>query len=212
VGFGGSCGPFAGSCHGHTHQTFLDQVVFGLLNRHYYNPDHPGVSGERLVEALQETVSELAKRRPLASVRSIPARELAALSDQLRKSGLELPDEVRRECNRYIAGKWLFDFFRSVSGTKSRPDQLEQLAPQVAVNCGNASLASATIVRIPEARFPRLNADASPHLVRADGTYQQLRDGEFAAALPMFPGHGSHKVKVQLSHWNQLLTFPVMAR
>src|SRR4051812_21139991 len=107
VGFGGSCGSYSGSCYGHTYQTFLDQVVFGLLKKHYFNPDHPGVSGQSLLQALQGTVRELAARRPKESLRSIPGSELVALTDHLRASGLELPDEVRRDCNRYIAGKWL---------------------------------------------------------------------------------------------------------
>ena len=187
MGFGGSCGSYPGSCYGHTHQTFLDQVAFGLLRKHYFNPDHPGVSGQRLLEALQGTVSELAARRPKASLRSIPTNELVALSDALRGSGLELPDEVRRDCNRYIAGKWLFDFFHAGGRTQNSPDTLEKLAPEVAGTCKNASLASATIVRIPDPRFPRLNPDASPYLVRADGTYQLVRDGDFDGSLPAHP-------------------------
>ena len=119
AGFGGSCGSYPGSCYGHTHQTFFDQVAFRLLGKHYHNPDHPGVSGQRLLEALQGTVRELAAHRPKASLRSIPANELVALSDALRGSGLELPDEVRRECNRYIAGKWLFDFFHAGGRTQN---------------------------------------------------------------------------------------------
>src|SRR3954470_16185222 len=33
AGFGGSCGSYSGSCYGHTYQTFLDQVVFGLVRK-----------------------------------------------------------------------------------------------------------------------------------------------------------------------------------
>jgi len=210
VGFGGSCGSHSGSCYGHTYQTFLDQVVFGLLNRHQYNPDHPGVSGRWLLEALQGTATELALHRRKA--RPIPAHELAALSDELRRSGLELPDEVRRDCNRYIAGKWLFDFFHSSGRTQDSPDTLEKLGPEVAGTCRNAALASATIVRIPAPRFPRLNADGSPHLVRADGTYQPVRDGEFDASLPGTPNYNTREVKVRLSHWRQLLSLPMMSQ
>jgi len=212
VGFGGSCGSYSGSCYGHTYETFLDQVIFGLLKRHRYNPDHPAVSGEWLLEALQGTVRELAVRRPKASLRSIPAGALVALSDDLRGSGLELPDEVRRECNRYIAGKWLFDFFHSSGRTQGSPDTLQTLAPEVAGTCMNASLASATIVRIPAPRFPRLKPDASPYLVRADGTYELLRDGDFEVSLPRVPNYHTHEVKVQLSHWSQLLALPLMAQ
>ena len=143
AGFGGSCGSYPGSCYGHTHQTFFDQVAFRLLGKHYFDPDHPGVSGPRLLEALQGTAGELAARRPKASLRSIPTHELVALSDALRESGLELPDEVRRECNRYIAGKWLFDFFHAGGRTQNSPDTKETLAPEVAGTCKNASLASA---------------------------------------------------------------------
>ena len=207
VGFGGACGSYSGSCYGHTYQTFLDQAVFRLLKRHYYNPDHPGVSGQWLLEALQGTTRELAARRPKTALRSIPADALVALSDQLRGSGLELPDEVRRDCNRYIAGKWLFDLFHS--RTKSSQDAVETLAPEVAGTCRNASLASATIVRIPEPRFPRLNPDASP-LVRADGTYQLVHDLHLDVSLPAIPNYHSHKV--QLSHWSQLLALPRMAQ
>jgi hypothetical protein len=221
AGFGGSCGSFPGSCYGHTHETFFDQVAFRLLGKHYYDPDHPGVSGERLLEALQGTAGELAARRPRASLRSIPGKELAALSDALRASGLELPDDVRRSCNRHIAGKWLFDFFRARGRTQSSPDTVEKLAPEVAGTCRNASLASATIVRIPEARFPRLNPDASPYLVRADGTYQRVREGDFDVSLPAIkaegtagrvPNYNTHKLKVQLSHWSQLLSLPPAAQ
>ncbi len=215
VGFGGSCGPYSGSCYGHTHQTFLDQVVFGLLGKHHYNPDHPGVSGQWLPQALQRTASELSVRRSKSSSRSIPTKALIALSDSLRASGLDLPDEVRRDCNRYIAGKWLFDFH--AGRTKNSPDALEKLAPQVAVTCRNAALASATIVRIPEPRFPRLKPDATPYLVRADGTYESVRAGEFEVALPhahtggfaaLMPDYEPHKVRMQLSHWSQLLALP----
>ena len=209
AGFGGSCGSHAGSCFGHTHQTFLDQVAFRLLGKHYFDPDHPGVSGQWLLEALQGAVSELAARRPKAPSRSIPANELVALSDALRGSGLKLPDEVRRDCNRYIAGKWLFDFFHAGGRTQNSPDTLETLAPEVAVTCKNASLASATIVRIPTPRFPRLKPDASPSLVRADGTYQHVRGGEFKDAVARIPNYTNHKVKVQLSHWGQLLALPL---
>ena len=220
VGFGGSCGTYSGSCYGHTYQTFLDQVVFGLLKKHRYNPDHPGVSGRWLLTALQQTAGALAARRPKATSRSIPPHELSALFDALRGSGLELPDEVRRDCNRYIAGKWLFDFFHSGSRTQSGVDPVEVLAPEVAGTCRNASLASATIVRIPDPRFPRLNADASPHLVRADGTYQLVPGGDFEAPpgvhaegiADLIPHYDTHKVKVQLSHWSQLLALPRMVQ
>ncbi len=206
AGFGGSCGSYSGSCYGHTHQTFLDQVVFSLLGKHHFNPDHPGVSGQWLLDALQGTVSELAMRRPRSSSRSIPIPALIALSDSLRGSGLDLPDEVRRDCNRHIAGKWLFDFFHS-NRTQNSPDTLERLAPAVAATCKNAALASATVVRIPDPRFPRLNPDASPYLVRADGKYQPVRSGEVGAAR--LPNYNTHEVKVQLSHWSQLLGLPL---
>jgi hypothetical protein len=212
VGFGGSCGTYSGSCYGHTYQTFLDQVVFGLLKKHRFNPDHPAVSGQWLLRALQGTASQLSARRPKVSVRAIPARELVALSDALRGSGLELPDEVRRECNRYIAGKWLFDFFQAGRRAQHGPDTFEKLAPDVAVTCRNASLASATVVRIPAARFPRLNPDASPCLVRTDGTYQLVRDGVSDASLPQLPNYNTRRARVQLSHWSQLLALPLLAQ
>lgn len=202
LGFGGSCGPYAGSCFGHSHETLLDQVVFSVLKRHYFDPDHPAVSGASLLPALQGTARELAARRLKDSVRSIPTRELVALSDALRESGVELPDDVRLECNRFIAGKWLFDFLRSAGRTAGGPGTLQKLAPQVAGTCGNASLAAATIVRIPAPRFPRLNGDASPRLVRADGSYQLVRGGDTPAALP---NYSVRKPRVQLSHWSQLL-------
>jgi hypothetical protein len=206
VDFGGSCGSYSGSCYGHSYQTFLDQVVFGLLKKHYYDPDHPGVSGQRLLPALRGTAGELAVRRPKDSSRRIPPNALVALSDDLRGSGLELPDDVRRDCNRYLAGKWLFDFLQSSGRTQDGADALEKLAPAVAVTCKNASLASATIVSIPAARFPRLKADASPYLVRADGTYQLVHAGDPAS------NYHARMVKVQLSNWSQLLALPLMAQ
>lgn len=217
AGFGGSCGSYSGSCYGHTHQTVLDQVVFSLLGKHHFNPDHPGVSGEWLLQALQGTVSGLKARTPKSSSRSIPAHALISLSDQLRGSGLYLPDEVRRECNRHIAGKWLFDVFRSRGRTKGTSDTLETLTPEVAATCKNASLASATIVKIPHPRFPRLNADASPYLVRADGSYQPAHNGDLGISsqahhagglAARLPDYSTHKVKVQLSHWRHLLALP----
>jgi hypothetical protein len=222
VGFGGSCDSYSGSCYGHTYETFLDQVVFGLLKRHQYNPDHPGVSGRRLLEALQATVSELAIRRPQAALRSIPTRDVIALYDDLRRSGLELPDEVRRDCNRYIAGKWLFDFFRYSGKSQNSPDTVEKLAPEIAGTCRNAALSAATIIRIPTPRFPRLSPDASPYLVRADGTYEQLvTDGGSTVSMPGIDAEGTagrvtnynaRKVRIQLSHWSQLLALPLITR
>jgi len=206
VGFGGSCGSHSGSCLGHTFETFLDQVVFGLLKKHFFNPDHPAVSGERLLETLQGTARELAARRPRAT--SIPNKALVALSDAIRGSGLELPDDVRLECNRYVAGKWLFDFFQT--GVSHR-DTLEKLGPEVAGSCRNASLASATIVKIPAPRFPRLKADASPYLVRADGSYQLLAHGDFDLGPPAIPEYGTRKATMQLSHWRQLLATSLVA-
>jgi hypothetical protein len=204
VGFGGSCGSYSGSCYGHTHQTFLDEVVFGLLGKHHYNPDHPGVSGEWLPEALQGTAGKLAAHRPKSASRPIPASALTALSNSLRGSGLDLPDEVRRDCNRYIAGKWLHDFH---SGrTHDNPDTTEKLAPDVARTCRNPSLASATIVRIPDPRFPRLKPDASPYLVRADGSYVALPGIHAAGIAALMPNYDAYKV--QLSHWTQLLALP----
>jgi hypothetical protein len=218
AGFGGSCGSYSGSCYGHTHQTVLDQMVFSLLGKHHFNPDHPGVSGEWLLEALGGTVSELQARRPKSASRSVPRNALLSLSDDLRGSGLYLPDEVRRDCNRHIAGKWLFDYLRSRGKTQNSPDTLETLAPEVASTCKNASLASATIVKIPHPRFPRLNADASPYLVRADGSYQPVRGGDFGVFSPAIhargiaarlPDYSTHKVRLQLSHWSQLLAWPL---
>jgi hypothetical protein len=211
AGFGGSCGSHSGSCYGHTYETFLDQVVFGLLKRHYFDPDHPGVSGQRLLAALQGTVSELAAHRPKAFLHSIPTRELVALFEALSGSGLKLPDEVRRECNRYIAGKWLHDFLNSGDRTQGSADTQEKLAPEVAGTCRNASLAAATIVRIPDPRFPRLKPDASPYLVKADGTYQLIGDAHFGAALRI-PNYSTRRAKVQLSHWRQVLAMPLMAQ
>ena len=222
AGFGGSCGPYPGSCYGHSHRTFLDRVAFHLVGKHFYDPDHPGVSGQSLQETLESTASILAAHRPRASLRSIPARQVAALSNALRGSGLELDDELRRECNRHIAGKWLFDFFGSVRRTQDHAGLLETLTPEIARNCKNASLASATVARIPKARFPRLRPDASPSLVRADGTYGLLRDGEFAVSVPAIhaagmpaaarPNYHAHRTRVQLSHWSQILALPIMGR
>jgi hypothetical protein len=209
AGFGGSCGSHSGSCYGHTHQTFLDQVVFGLLGKHHFNPDHPGVSGQKLLEALQGTARELAVRRPKSSSRSIPTDALTSLSDRLRGSGLNLPDEVRLECNRHIAGKWLYDFFHSGKRTQSIPDSRETLAPEVAVTCKNASLASATIVSIPPPRLPHLIADASPYLVSADGSYEPARTTDAREIAAPFPDYRTHETKVQLSHWSQLLALPL---
>jgi hypothetical protein len=208
VDFGGSCGSYSGSCYGHMHQTFLDQVVFGVLGKHHFNPDHPGVSGERLLETLQGTVRELTARRRRSSSRSIPNGALLALSDSLRGSGLDLPDDVRRECNRHIAGKWLHDFFRSGHRAHTGPDKQKTLAPEVAAGCKNASLASATIVTVPDPRFPRLNPDASPYLVRADGSYQPVHAGDFGASLSGVPDYRTQKVKLQLSHWSHFLALP----
>jgi hypothetical protein len=104
VDFGGSCGEFPGSCLGHSYETFLDQVVFRLLGKHYFHPDHPAISGEHLLEALQGTARQLAAHLPGRNARLIADHDLVALSDALRGSGLELPDEVRITCNRHIAG------------------------------------------------------------------------------------------------------------
>jgi hypothetical protein len=211
AGFGGTCGPYPGSCYGHTHQTLLDQVAFRLLGKHYFDPDHPGVSGQWLLEALQGTVRELAAHRPKGSSHSIRSGELVALSDALRGSGLELPDEVRRECNRYIAGKWLHDFFHIRGRTRISSDTEEKLAPGVARTCKNASLAPAPIVTIPAPRFPRLNSDAAPSLVRADGTYQRARDGDLAGIAGPIPDNHTGTARIQLSHWSQLLAMPLTA-
>ena len=217
--FGGSCGSYAGTCYGHTHQTLLDQVVFRVMGKHYFNPDHPGVSGRRLLETLQGTVSELAAHRPKSASSSKPTHALIALAGALRESGLELPDEVRLECNRYIAGRWLFGFLRSEGRLRSSADRIETLGPEVAGTCRNASLGSAIVVRIPEPRFPRLNLDASPSLVRADGSYRQIRAGSLHVPLPrtdaagiaaLLPHQGSRVARVQLSHWSQLLALPPM--
>jgi hypothetical protein len=219
VDFGGSCGTYSGSCYGHTYENFLDQLVFGLLKKHYFNPDHPAVSGEDLLEALQGTVDELSARRPKGSARAIPAVVLAALAGELRASGLEVPEEVRRQCNRYIAGKWLHDYIHPRA--QDAPFAVETLSAEVAANCRNASLRSATVVRIPDARFPRLKSDASPWLVRADGSYQQIAGGDSQASSLRFgakvaanhgPDHRAHGIKVQLSHWTQVLALPAVGQ
>lgn len=184
AGFGGSCGSHSGSCLGHTYQTFLDQVGFGLFGKHLYNPDHPGVSGAGLLRALQGTANELAARGPKTSVRAIAVPALAALAERLRASGLELPDETRRDCNRYVAGQWLHDYLGSVGRAPDGEDRLERLPPEVAATCGDEALRSAIVVRIPAARFPRLTVDASPALVRADGTYELVRGVDADASLP----------------------------
>jgi len=210
VAFGGSCGSHSGSCLGHTYENFLDQVVFGLLKKHYFNPDHPGVSGKQLLETLQGTARELAAHRPKGT--SIADKALAALSGAMRESGLELPDEVRRECNRYIAGKWLFDYFQSGGTKQANQDTLERLGPEIAGSCKNASLRSATIVKIPVPRFPRLNPDASPYLVRADGTYQLLGHQSFDLSPPVVAAHDTRRTRMQLSHWRQLLAASLVAQ
>lgn len=221
AGFGGSCGVYPGSCYGHAHQTFLDQVAFRLLGKHLYDPDHPGVSGQRLVETLQGTVDALAAHRSRASRHSVPAREVVALSNALSASGLELPDDVRRECNRHLAGKWLHDYFDARNRTQPIPDPVVTLAPGVAATCRNPSLASATVIRVPEPRFPRLDSDASPYLVRADGTYQLIPGGNLASSSPRIHAHGAaepssdypaSKVRIQLSHWSQVLALPHVVR
>lgn len=217
VEFGGSCGAHPGSCYGHTHETFLDQVIFRVMGKHYFNPDHPGVSGEHLLETLQGTVRALSAGRTRDSVRSLSKRGLAALSDALRSSGLELPDDVRRDCNRYIAGKWLFDRLSAGGGAHDGIEAVTTLAPDVAVTCGNATLASARIVRIPEPRFPRLNSDGSPYHVHSNGSYALIRGGSFEDSLPSIRSVGNPDgtphphaptIKVQLSHWSQILALP----
>ena len=209
AGFGGSCGSIPGSCYGHTYETFLDQVIYGLAGKHFLNPDHPGV-GHWLLPALQGTAGELAARSPKASSRRIAAAELVTLSDNLRASGLELPDAVRLDCNRYVAGKWLFDFLDSGSKAQDSPDTLEKLAPEIAVTCRNPSLASATVVRIPAPQYPRLNSAALPDLVRLDGTYRLAGDADFERIANPVPNYNTRMVKVQVSHWRQLLALPLV--
>lgn len=209
VGFGGSCGSYSGNCHGHAFQTLLDRVAFRLLKKHYFDPDHPAVSGERLLETLQETARELTARRSRDSARSIPAGDLLALTKALRESGLDLPDDLRRRCNRHIAGRWLHEFLRADRRATASTEPVVRLSPAVAATCGNVSLASATIMKIPDPRLPRLDADASPYLVRADGTYLLVREGAYASAAPRIHAHGTHdrdpsRIRVQLSHWSHL--------
>ncbi|MEO8064473.1 MAG: DUF6765 family protein [Pseudomonadota bacterium] len=102
---------------------------------------------------------------------------------------------------------------------RNNPGTLEKLAPEVAGTCKNASLASSTVVRIPAPRFPRLNPDVSPHLVRADGTYQRVRDGDFGTSragtdpernAALIPNYDAHEV--QVSHWSQLLALTLVPR
>lgn len=207
VDFGGTCGAHPGSCYGHTHQNFFDQAVFRVLGKHYFNPDHPAVSGSRLLETLQVTAHELAARRAKASYRPVSGSALVALSDALRGSGLKLPDEIRFECNRYIAGKWLFDFFDSAGRPGTSAERLAKLSPSVAETCRNESLAAATIVAVPAPRFPHLMPDATPHLVRADGTYRVLPGSIEPGTRPSAIAHllPDHEDKLQLSHWRQIL-------
>ena len=87
----------------------------------------------------------------------------------------------------------------------------EKLAPQVARTCQNASLAAAAIIRIPEARYPRLDSRAAPYLVRADGTYEVVPGGSLEAASPGIHYH-LQRARVQLSHWNQLLALPLATK
>ena len=87
VDYGGSCGEYAGSCYGHTHQNLVDHVVFRLTGKHYFNPDHPGVSGPRLLEALRTTLAALQAPRPDAYRRPVREPVLAELSTALRESG-----------------------------------------------------------------------------------------------------------------------------
>ncbi len=208
VDFGGSCGTYAGSCYGHTHQTLFDQVIFQLLGKHYFNPDHPGVSGAHLLETLQGTARALAARRSSDSMRLTPVGELAVLSNALRTSGLELPDEARRDCNRYIAGKWLFDLLQSSGRMKAGTGAVETLAPEVASACRNASLAMAKVIRIPEPRFPRLDSDGSPHL-NPTGSYRMIRGGSFVDSLPGTHAYRTSTISVQVSHWSQILELPL---
>jgi hypothetical protein len=49
-----------------------------------------------------------------------------------------------------------------------------------------------------------------PSLVRADGTYRLLRDGDFDVSAPRIANYSARNVKVQWSHWNQLLALPLM--
>jgi hypothetical protein len=168
---------------------------------------------------LESTAIALAAHRPTSSRRSVPTRDLAELSRALRESGIELPDEVRRDCNRYIAGKWLFDFVRE-HGTPDGAHAVLTLAPAVAVTCRNASLASARVMRIPDARFPRLTRDGSPWLVNADGSYESIRGGLFDAPFPGThaapePGRARDELtaaRVQLSHWSQVLELPLVGQ
>jgi hypothetical protein len=131
------------------------------------------------------------------------------LSKALRESGLDLPDDLRRRCNRHIAGQWLHGFLHAGRKATSITEPVVRLSPAVAATCRNASLASATIAKIPDPRFPRLNADASPYLVRADGTYWLVREGAYASAAPRIHAHGTpdhnpSRIRVQLAHWSQL--------
>jgi hypothetical protein len=213
VDFGGSCGAHPGNCFGHTHQNFLDQVAFRLLGKHHFNPDHPAVAGEHLLETLVGTMHELSARRPGGAARHIPERELMTLSNALRASGIELPDDLRMECNRHIAGQWLFDVLRAQGRAPDRANTFETLAPEVARTCRNPSLASAAVASIPAPRFPLLDTDASPLAVRADGSYRSIDTGVFLAARPSAAhagriGHPDAPARTQLSHWRQLLALP----
>lgn len=210
AGFGGSCGSYVGSCLGHAYETLLDQVIYGVANRHYFNPDHPGVTGRWLLEALEGTSRALAAHRPRGSARPLPRGALAALAAALRGSGLELPDDTRRDCNRYVAGRWLSDVLHSGGGTRHAADGVEELAPGIAAVCKNESLAAASVARIPAPQFPRLNADASPALVRADGTYQLVPAGTAGEPVAGASNYPVRAARVQLTHWNQLLALPFM--
>ncbi len=216
-GYGGKCGAYDGSCTGHTIDSFKDAIAYTVnKTKHMKNPDHPAVLSGRVLWALRATAYWLTKyytfykdrHIPDGNVPPVPDNDLIDLANALEGSGKISSDDDRRSCNRYLVAKWLYGMIARKGNTQTKDTE------PVPANLSCNGLDGAFRVKIPDAKYPRMDKNASPRGVTEAGGYDQVGGpNSFDVWIPMIEHNqtanaaslGTYTFKVQVDRAQQLV-------
>jgi hypothetical protein len=185
---------FGNNPTGHARDSAID-FADELLNKKpnpVKNPDHPAYfNGYYTPGALVESLTALSEFLPaFGGTGRLTDLDIAPLIDAvIHPHGLTLFTRDRQECNREMAGHWLYNVLARTNRTNVIPRANVITNYRPSSDCADihsAVFAHAHIERslnLPSPAYPRLRLDGRPVRVHGNGAYERVDAGPFDLSL-----------------------------